>query len=395
MDPGRKPRNEFRLPRFGRLIYNQSHCLPGMISSPPSAVRDPLPSVGFGFSGLRIADYGSRKKRSLMPLDWSPFIDLVRRHQRFVLTTHVRPDGDGLGSMLALADVLEAPPHNKTVRMTVASVLPPRYDFLDPTRRIRRFEPPGDVYRDVDAAIILDTGTWNQLADFGNFLRTLPVEKVVIDHHLTQDDLGALRLVDTTAEATGRLVFEAITALGEPIPPSAAHALLVAVAMDTGWFRHRNTTPATLTLAAELVRAGARITEAYECLFERNTLGRLKLQGLVLSRLQLTHGGWVAHTEIRRDDYASTGALPQDSEDLVNYTLSLAGAEVGLLFMEQPRGGVKVSFRSRQRVDVARLAERFGGGGHRLASGAILETSLDEARTRVLAAVGAALDAAP
>jgi phosphoesterase RecJ-like protein len=103
----------------------------------------------------------------------------------------------------------------------------------------------------------------------------------------------------------------------------------------------------------------------------------------------------VAHTEIRRDDYAATGALPQDSEDLVNYTLSLAGVEVGLFFMEQPRGGVKVSLRSRERVDVARLAERFGGGGHRLASGAILETNLEEARSRVLSAVGAALDATP
>ncbi len=328
-----------------------------------------------------------------MPLDWSPFVDLVRRHRRFVLTTHVRPDGDGLGSMLALADVLEAPPHNKTVRLTVASVLPPRYDFLDPARRVRRFESPGDVYRDAEAAIVLDTGTWNQLGEFGTFLRSLPAQKLVIDHHLTQDDLGAVRLVDTTAEATGRLVFEAIAALGGPVPASAAHALFVALAMDTGWFRHNNTTPATFTLASELVRAGARPTEAYECLFEQNTLGRMKLTGLVLSRLQVTHNGRVAHTEIRRDDYASTGATPQDSEDLVNYTRGLAGVEVGLFFMEQPRGGVKISFRSRQHIDVALLAERFGGGGHRLASGAILDTSLDEARRRVLAAVGAALDA--
>jgi phosphoesterase RecJ-like protein len=326
-----------------------------------------------------------------MPLDWSPFVDLVRRHQRFVLTTHVRPDGDGLGSMLALADVLEAPPLSKSVRMTVASVLPPRYDFLDPARRVRRFEPPGAPYRDADAAIVLDTGTWNQLGDFGALLRSLPVAKAVIDHHLTQDDLGALRMVDTTAEATGRLVYEAIVALGGPIPASAAHCLFVALAMDTGWFRHNNTSPATFTLAADLVRAGARATEAYECLFEQNTLGRLKLMGLVLSRLQVAHGGRVAHTEIHRDDYASTGAVPQDSEDLINYTRSLIGVEVGLLFMEQPRGGVKVSFRSR-RVDVARLAERFGGGGHRLASGAVLETSLDEARRRVLVAVGEAVE---
>jgi phosphoesterase RecJ-like protein len=328
---------------------------------------------------------------SFMPIDWSPFVDLVRRHQRFVLTTHVRPDGDGLGSMLALADVLQAPPLSKMVRMTVASVLPPRYDFLDPARRIRRFEPPGEVYRDTDAVIVLDTGTWNQLGDFGIFLRSLPVVKAVIDHHLTQDDLGALRLVDTTAEATGRLVYEAILALGAPLAAPSAHSLFVALAMDTGWFRHNNTTPATYTLASDLVRAGARPTEAYECLFEQNTFGRLKLMGLVLSRLQVAHRGLVAHTEIRRDDYATTGAVPQDSEDLVNYTRSVGGVEVGLLFMEQPRGGVKVSFRSR-RVDVARLAERFGGGGHRLASGAILETSLDEARRRVLAAVGEALD---
>lgn len=329
-----------------------------------------------------------------MPLDWSPFVDLVRRHQRFVLTTHIRPDGDGLGSMLALADALEAPPLSKTVRMTVASVLPPRYDFLDPGRRIRRFEPPGSLYRDADAAIVLDTGTWNQLGDFGNFLRSQPIAKAVIDHHLTQDDLGALRMVDATAEATGRLVYEAILALGGPIPASAAHCLFVAVAMDTGWFRHNNTTPATFTLAADLVRAGARAAEAYECLFEQNTLSRLKLMGLVLSRLQVTHGGRVAHTEIHREDYASTGATPQDSEDLINYTRSLSGVEVGLLFMEQPRGGVKISFRSR-RVDVAKLAERFGGGGHRLASGAVLETSLDEARRCVLNAVGEALPNQP
>src|SRR5258708_1670611 len=140
----------------------------------------------------------------LMPLDWTPFVDFARRHQRFVLTTHVRPDGDGLGSMLALADALER--YGKTVSMTVASVLPARYDFLDPAKRVRRCAPPGDAYRDADAAVVLDTGTWNQLGDFGNFLRTQAVSKVVIDHHLTQDDLGALRFVDTTAEATGRLV---------------------------------------------------------------------------------------------------------------------------------------------------------------------------------------------
>ena len=286
-----------------------------------------------------------------MPLDWTPFVDFVRDHQRFVLTTHVRPDGDGLGSMLALADTLER--HGKTVSLTVASVIPPRYDFLDPRRRVQRFAPPGDAYRGADAAIVLDTGTWNQLGDFGTFLRTLNVPKVVIDHHLTQDDLGALRLVDATAEATGRLVFEAVAALGGPLTENAAHCLFIALAMDTGWFRHSSTTPATFALASMLTRSGAKPTAAYDALFERNTLGKLKLIGLALDRLQTALDGKVAYTEIHRTDYATTGAVPADSEDLINYTRSIAGVEVGLLFMEQPQGGVKVSFRSQARVDVA------------------------------------------
>jgi phosphoesterase RecJ-like protein len=326
-----------------------------------------------------------------MPIDWSPFVDLVRRHQRFLLTTHVRPDGDGLGSMLALADVLQR--NGKTVRMTVASTFPPRYDFLDPERRVKQFTPPGDEFRDTDLAVVLDTGTWNQLGEFGNFLRALPVPKVVIDHHLTQDDLGAHRFVDATAEATGRLVFEAVTALGGPLKDTAAHALFVALAMDTGWFRHHNTSPATFTLASVLVKCGARPTAAYEHLFEHNSLGRLHLTGLILDRLRLAHGGRVAYTEVRRGDYEATGATPQDTEDLINYARSIAGVEVALFFMEQPRGGVKVSFRSRERVNVAHIAEQFGGGGHRFASGTILDTSLEEARARVLQAVGAALDA--
>jgi phosphoesterase RecJ-like protein len=279
--------------------------------------------------------------------------------------------------------------------MAVASTLPPRYDFLDPDRRVCRFTPPGDEYSAAEVAVVLDTGAWGQLGDFGTLLRGLAVPKVVIDHHLTQDDLGALALVDTTAEATGRLVFEAITALGGPLTERAAHCLFVALAMDTGWFRHSNTTPATFTLASVLVRSGANPTQAYEKLFEQNSLGRLKLTSLVLARLQTACGGKVAYTEIRQGDYQATGAIPQDSEDLVNYTRSVAGVEVGLFFMEQPRGGVKVSFRSQSRIDVARLAEAFGGGGHRLASGATLQTSLEDARSRVLAAVSAALDAPP
>ncbi|HMC88052.1 MAG TPA: bifunctional oligoribonuclease/PAP phosphatase NrnA [Gemmataceae bacterium] len=325
-----------------------------------------------------------------MPLDWSPFVDIVRRHQRFLLTTHIRPDGDGIGSMQALARVLRH--QGKDVQTVIASTYPPRYAFLDPDKRIERFAAPGERWRQNDVVIVLDTGTWNQLDGFGPFLRDLPAVKVVIDHHMTQDDLGAVRFVDTTAEATGRLVYEAIQALGVPLSAEAANDLFVAIAMDTGWFRHSNATARTFALAEKLVAAGARPESLFEHLFEQSTLPRLKLTGMVLERLQVVCDGRVAYTEIRRSDYAATGATPQDTEDLVNYTRSLEGVEVGLLFMEQPRGGIKVSFRSRA-CDVSRVAEQFGGGGHRLASGAILEATLDDARSRVLEAVGAALAA--
>jgi phosphoesterase RecJ-like protein len=327
-----------------------------------------------------------------MPVDWAPFVELVHRHQHFLLTTHVRPDGDGLGSILGLAEALRQ--LGKQVQMTVASVLPPRYDFLIAGEGIDRFKPPGDAYRSADAVVVLDTGTWNQLGDFGPFLKTLAADRAVIDHHQTQDDLGALRLVDTTAEATGRLVFEAVTALGTPLTAKAANALFVALAMDTGWFRFSNTTAATFALAAALVRAGADCDYLYDQLYERTSLARLKLTGLLLERMRVAASGQVAYSEIHRGDYERTRALPQDTEDLVNFTRSIDGVEVGLLFMEQPRGGVKVSFRSRGRIDVERLAKSFGGGGHRAASGATVQAPLEEVRARVLAAVETVLDPA-
>jgi phosphoesterase RecJ-like protein len=291
--------------------------------------------------------------------------------------------------MIALADTLEA--LGKQSELVVASALPPRYGFLDPAGRVKRFNEPTPSQQQADAVIVLDTGTWNQLGEFGPFLRQLTVPKLVVDHHMTQDDLGAVRLVDTTAEATGRLVYEAIAALGQkPLPP-AANALFVALAMDTGWFRHNNTTPATFALAADLVRCGATPTRLYEHLYEHSSLARLRLTGLVLSRMQVTADGRVAYTEIHKGDYDATGAVPQDTEDLINYARAVAGVSVGLLLMEQPRGGIKVSFRSREPVDVAKVAETFGGGGHRLASGATLDASLEEARARVLQAIDAAL----
>ncbi len=319
-----------------------------------------------------------------MPLDWTPLVDLIRQHQTFLLMTHVRPDADGLGSQLGLADALTS--MGKKAHVVIASTLPPRYKFLDPDRTIiENFTPPGTRYRNVDAILVMDTGTWGQLGEFGTFMKSMNCPKAVIDHHRTQDDLGGTAFVDTTAEATGRLSYEIIRALGAPLSAKAAHHLFMALALDTGWFRHANTTAETFALAEELVRAGANPTPLFEQLFEAAPLARLKLTGMAMERMQTRANGKIAYTEVLLKDYAATGAVPGDTEDLINYPRSIDGVDLAMIFIEQQDGGTKVSFRSRS-ADVSKLAEQFNGGGHKLASGARVMEALPVAREKVIAA---------
>jgi phosphoesterase RecJ-like protein len=316
-----------------------------------------------------------------MPVDWSPLVTFLREHDRPLLMTHRSPDADGMGSQLALADALRA--IGKQPRVAIPSKMSPRYDFLDPQRTlIEDFKAV--KFTDRDSVVVIDTGTWNQLGDFGDWLKASPLPRVVVDHHRTQDDLGGAAFVDVTAEAAGRLAYEIIQALGAPLSATAANHLFMALATDTGWFRHPNTTPATFTLAAELVKAGANQTLLYEQLYESAPLTRYQLMGLALQRLQVRSAGKVAYTEIFLADFAATGSVPGDTEELINFPRSVSGVEVGLVFIEQPGGSTKVSFRSRSRLDVSKIAERYGGGGHRLASGAQVKKPLAEVRDEVL-----------
>jgi phosphoesterase RecJ-like protein len=324
-----------------------------------------------------------------MPLDWSPFVDFVGRHERFLLTTHVRPDPDGAGSMQALGEALES--LGKRVDRVIPSRLPPRYDFLDPQHRIAVFAPPGDAYRQCDAAIILDTGTWNQLADMAPLIRAFEGEKIVIDHHGTQDDLGAIQFVDRFSESTGRLAAEAICALRVPLNPTMASNLFAALATDTGWFRHPSATSVTFELAAKLVAAGAQPTPLYDAIYDRRREPQVKLGGRVQDRTTITGQGRIAYSWVRLSDYAETGAVPSDTEDMINLFSGIEGVEVRLLFIEQREGDVKVSFRAKT-IDVAKIAEQFGGGGHKLAAGATVPGPFDAARDRVLRAAEIAVN---
>jgi phosphoesterase RecJ-like protein len=301
----------------------------------------------------------------------------------------VRPDGDALGSEVGMAGLLGQ--LGKDAKVVNVSATPPRYDFLDPEgTRFLRFGHAGarpEDMADRQVIVILDLSSWSQLCEMTDFVRGFAGPRVVIDHHLIEDDLGAIMLKDPEAEATGTLVLRVTRALGVKPTREMAVGLLTAIAMDTGWFRHPTTSAETLRDAAELLESGADVNALFRLLFERNTLGRLRLFGCALSTLKVDVDGRVAYMVATRDDFARTGAIPPDTEDLVDYTVTLCGVEVGLLFIEQPRGGIKVSMRSRGDFDVAAIARQFGGGGHRAAAGANLTDPLSDCLPRVVEAI--------
>lgn len=329
-----------------------------------------------------------------MPINWEPLRPIIAENQRFVLSSHIRPDADAIGSELGMAALLEG--MGKTVRIVNPSALPANLLFLDPTQRIKKLNEgitPAEVI-DHDVHFVLDTSSWGQLTELGGLFKNTKAKKVLIDHHASSEDLGALEFKDTQAEATGTLIFNLFRFFNAPIPPNAASALFCAIATDTGWFRHPSTNADTYRIAGDLMDAGAKPNMLYQQLYEQASLARTRLVGKVLSSVTLDAAGQLAYVSVTQQDFAETGAVGADTEDLVNECLKIVGTKVAFIAIEQPTKSVKVSFRSRVGVNVAEIAERFGGGGHKQAAGAILPGPLANAITQVLSAVRTALPTA-
>lgn len=322
-----------------------------------------------------------------MPVDWNALADLIRRHQKFVLTTHVRPDPDALGSQLGFAGLLE---HlGKEVRIANASSVPSRLQFIDPHRRCEQY--PSQVCEqtvlEADVHVILDTSAWVQLAELGKPFKKSPAVKIVIDHHASSDQLGAIEFKQVEAEATGAMVFDLAESQGWPINRDMARALYCAIATDTGWFRFPSVTSETMRRAARLIDLGAEPAVLYNLLHEQNSLGRTRLAGRCLTRMMVDAGGRLAWTSVSLVDYRETGADATETDDLVNECLKLAGVEAAFILIEQPNGNVKASLRCRSHLDVAVVAEQFGGGGHRQASGATVPGPMAEAQQKIVTAM--------
>lgn len=331
-------------------------------------------------------------------IDWAPLGRLLESPRRVAVMSHVRPDGDALGSCAAMRHWLRGRGHDAVI--VNPSPIPPRYDFLipEPEAYHRYGEAPPEALADRDLILILDLSSWGQLGPAEDFVRRSTAPRVVIDHHASQDDMGAIVLKDVSAEATGTLVLRAIEALGAPndgdLTPAIARAILTAIAMDTGWFTHPNTRPETLATVGRLLAAGADLAETHRLLHKRHTMGRMRLTGHALSTFELSSNGRIAHATVTLADFERFGAIPADTEDLIDFLTSVNGVEFAALFTEQRDGGAKASLRSR-RHDCAALAARFGGGGHRAAAGATLPGPLETARARVLEAIREVVEAAP
>ena len=325
-----------------------------------------------------------------MGVNWKAFTNQISHYDSFVLVSHIRPDCDALGSELGMAEVLRA--IGKKVRIINAHRTPPALQFLDPAANI---EVLGDDVQaediSTDCIMVLDTSAWAQLGDMGDVIRAASCDKVVLDHHMGEDDLGATMYKDYQAEATGHLVVQAADALNVPLTRALSVPVFAAIATDTGWFRFGSVTAETYRVIARLIDAGVVPCEVYADLYERDTVGRLRLRGLILSRTTDELDGTLMHTYVLKEDFEKTGAEPNDTEDAINLTLTVNGALAAVIFVGQVRGGYKLSFRSRCAMDCNEVAKQFGGGGHKAAAGAFLEGTLKEIQDRVLPVVREAM----
>lgn len=322
-----------------------------------------------------------------MKIDWQPLVEIILSHDRFLITSHQRADCDAIGSEMALALILEA--LGKQAAIVNSDEVPEHIAFMDPLGRVGVVgtSAPLEALRGFEAMIVVDTSAWTQLGRMAEVLRSFPGTRVVIDHHASEDDMGAHVFKDSGAEATGRLILQLAKELGVTLTPEMAAPLFAAIATDTGWFRFPSVTADTFAALAKLTAAGASPAKTFAELYEQHSLPRLHLRGRMLERVKPECNGRMMWTQVTAADFRETHAQKTDTEDVINTLLTVKGVEVAVLFVELEPMVTKVSLRSRSAFDVNQLASQFGGGGHKAAAGITFAGPMVEAEQAVLEAV--------
>lgn len=317
----------------------------------------------------------------------APIIDRLEKSKRVLVTTHVRPDGDALGTSAAV--VLALRHRNIHAEVLILSKLPGKYSFIFEEGGIvhRTMEPTVDrSYVDsFDTLFIVDTGTKSQLPGLEKIVQEHP-HVIVMDHHKTQESWGEARWVDSTASAAGEMAHRLVRDLGAMIDRPMALALFIALASDTGWFQFSNTTPATMRIVADLMEAGIDFDQMNQLLNQNERVERLMLQQRAMNSLVIE--GNLALLSLSKRDFEETNGSVRDTENLVNLPLIARDIQISILLTEQPEGGpIRVSLRSKGQIDCAKFAEQFGGGGHARAAGLRIEGTIDESISKIKSAL--------
>ena len=303
----------------------------------------------------------------------------LREGVRFAVLGHVRPDGDALGSQLALG--LSLKQLGKDVRIWNEEGMLEKYSFLPNANLLTK--PPAEP-EDVDVAIALDTAIQNRL---GNSLPAVRSAKVWIniDHHPSNPGYGDLVYIDPKSPATGQILFDLIKSEKLPIDAAIAENLYVAISTDTGSFQYPNTTGRTLEIAAELVRAGVDVGRVSQLTYENYPRRRVELLRDLLGTMRFDANDRVASFSLSLATAKKLGVLPEDNEGLIDHLRAIRGVIVAMFFEELADGKVRVSMRSKnEKVNVCAICEKFGGGGHVLAAGARVRGSLAEVERKIL-----------
>ncbi len=315
----------------------------------------------------------------------SQVVELIESKRRFAITSHVRPDGDSLGSSLGLNWLLLA--LEKDAEVIMRDPVPHSYQQLPGATDVRVTQ---SVDRPYDAVFVIECSDITRPG-----LIDLEKQFVVnIDHHSTTALFGAINWIDSTASAVGEMIYNLCKATGVRVTKEMAECVYTALITDTGSFHYSNTTERTFKVASELVRTGVKPAKTAECVFASYPWSRIQLMGAVLSTAKRDASGRVACMRQTVEMQKSAGASDEDADGFVNYPLTVGEVQAVALLKECGPGVYRTSLRSKGDVNVARVAEMFGGGGHRNAAGCTLKGTWEEAEQRIVSLLRDAVERA-
>ncbi|MDA0683726.1 MAG: bifunctional oligoribonuclease/PAP phosphatase NrnA [Bacteroidetes bacterium] len=307
-------------------------------------------------------------------------VPLLTNAKRVVISTHTRPDGDAIGSQLAIGAFLEQ--RGTEVWMINSDPVPYNLEWMQGVDRIRVYDHSLDLVEAIasaDVVIVVDTNAASRLGTSGNQLKAANGKKVLIDHHTDPEDWFDFSHRREDASSTGELLYELMAGWDlSGITPAVAEPLYVAIMTDTGSFRYSNVTPVLHRMTADLIERGELdAAHIHGQVYDRKSMEGLRLMSAVLGTMQLHFDGLVGTMVVTRQFLADSGASVEETDGFVNLLLSVEGVQVALMFTETAKG-TKISFRSKGNWHVHKWAQSLGGGGHRNASGAFQHSSLDE-----------------